>query len=83
MQLVDILGWIGNIGFIFGSYLLAKRKVSGFYCFAFANTLYIISGFLAHLTSLSLISIYLVSMNIYGIINWNNTNKIITKGISK
>jgi len=37
------LGW--NIGFIIGSYLIAKRKVSGFYCFAFANTLYIISGF--------------------------------------
>lgn len=70
MQLVDILGWIGNIGFILGSYLIARKKVSGFYYFGLANGMYVVIGLLLKTTSLSAISIYLFAMNIYGIINW-------------
>ena len=70
MQLTDCLGWIANIGFIFGSFLIAREKVSGFYWFGLANLIYIFMGILLKTSSLSAISVYLLIMNVYGIIHW-------------
>lgn len=67
---VDILGWIGNIGFIVGSFLIARRDIKGFYFFGLGNLLYLFVGLFTGIYSLVLISIYLLTMNIYGIINW-------------
>jgi len=81
MNIINMLGWIGNAGFIIGSYLIAKRKIVGFYFFSVANSLYIIIGFMSKIPSLWAISCYLVIMNVYGIITWKK-NITITKGIS-
>ena len=75
MLVTDILGWIGNIGFISGSFLIARKRVEGFYTFALGNLLYIILGVLLRMTSLWAISCYLLIMNIYGIINWRKYEK--------
>ena len=74
MNFIDVLGWIGNIGFLVGPYLIARKKVSGFYYFAIANAIYIIIGMYLKTTSLTAISIYLLAMNVYGIINWKKNN---------
>ena len=75
MNIIDILGWIGNIGFILGAYLIARKNTLGLYAFGMANLIYIIVGLMTQITCLWAISIYLLSMNIYGIINWQKNNK--------
>ncbi len=76
MQITDILGWLANIGFILGAYFIARKKVSGFYYLGGANVIYILMGILLKTTSISAISVYLLAMNVYGIINWRR-NKIV------
>ena len=75
MQLVDIIGWIGNAGFIVGSYLIAKKRIEGFYAFGLGNALYIILGIILNTSSVWAISIYLLVMNLYGIIHWRKNNE--------
>ena len=75
MQLTDILGWVANIGFILGSFLIARKKVSGFAYFGIANGIYIWLGVLFKSSSIVAISVYLLAMNVYGIINWRKTQK--------
>lgn len=70
MELIDILGWISNLGFIIGAYLIAKKRVEGFYALALANFGYLIVGIISQITSLWGISVYLLMVNFYGIWNW-------------
>lgn len=75
-MVTDALGWIGNIFFIIGSYLLAKKKPIP--CCAtniIGNGIYIIVGIMLHLTSLWAISIFLLILAIYGIYNWRKDGK--------
>lgn len=76
MQFTDMLGWIANIGFILGAFFIAKKRVSGFYYLGGANVIYILMGILLKSSSIVAISVYLLAMNIYGIINWRRTNKV-------
>lgn len=83
LQIADILGWVGNIFFIIGSVLLAKKKpVPCCITNVVGNGIYIIVGFMQNLTSLWAISIFLLLLAIYGIYNWSKTdekNKVIPK----
>lgn len=74
MQIIDILGWIGNIGFILGSFLIARKRIEGFFAFSLGNAMYVIIGIILKTSSLWAISIYLLVMNLYGIINWKRKN---------
>jgi len=66
----QILGWIGNICFFYGVYTLAKKNISGFYINSFANLLYTIQSILMQNWALLFCSIGLLTLNIYGIVNW-------------
>lgn len=70
--MINILGWIGNFGFISGAFLIARKRIEGFYLFALGNGLYIIYGLYLKAPSLWIISIYLFITNIYGLIHWRH-----------
>lgn len=75
MNVADMIGWVGNIGFCSGAYLVAREKKTAFFGFAWGNASYIIQGLLLGVPSLVLISFYLLSMNIYGYINWTKNER--------
>ncbi|KKM94780.1 hypothetical protein LCGC14_1194920 [marine sediment metagenome] len=68
--MIDILGWIGNIGFILGAILIAKKNKNGLLCNIIANIPYVIIGILTNLSSLLCISIILIGINLIGYIRW-------------
>lgn len=69
-MLHDIIGWLANLFFVFGTILIAHKKITGFYMNTIANSAYIIVGYLTHTYSLITISIFLVFINFYGIYQW-------------
>lgn len=66
----DIIGHVGNIGFILGAFLISRKNIYGFFALGWGNIAYIIQGFIIGTYSLVFISLYLLLMNIYGIYNW-------------
>ena len=66
----QILGHIGNVGFLLGAYFLAKRNIHGFTSQILANLLYLFQAILMNNFSLGLLSIFLIIINIYGIYQW-------------
>lgn len=75
MNLADILGWVGNVGFLLGAVLLAQKKVSGFYWQIEANGMYVIVAWMTGISSLFICSIILIAINIGGIVNWMRIKK--------
>lgn len=72
--MADLIGWIGNIFFIVGAVLLAKRNVYGFICNAMGNILYVFQGMLVETLSLCLLSVALILINMVGAWNWKGEN---------
>lgn len=68
----QILGWLGNIGFLLGGIWLAQKKAIGFYAQFLANCLYIIQSYIVQNNSLFWLSIILGIFNLYGIYKWKN-----------
>jgi len=71
MEIINLLGWIGNIGFVLGAIYLAKKKV--IFCLygnAIGNIAYIMVGFMSNLQSLWVLSIGLLMLDIYGFYKW-------------
>lgn len=75
MNYPNIIGWIGNVFFVIGVCLLAKRKIKGFYFNCFGNIAYIIQGILIQMNSILVISIFLISTNVYAILKWKTDGK--------
>ena len=76
LMITDILGWIGNIFFILGSFLLANKKpIPCCITNIVGNGIYIIVGIMLHTTSLWCISIFLLILAIYGIYTWSKNEK--------
>ena len=77
MGLVNIIGWIGNIGFMIGVVYIARKNIYGFHLNIFGNILYGIQACMHKPFNhpLLLLSIYLVVINIYGICHWRQANK--------
>ena len=69
--LADIVGWIGNVGFILGAIYLAKKKTIGFWHQIIANFMYLIQALIFKSSSLACISIVLILFNSWGIYNWS------------
>jgi len=76
LMFTDILGWIGNIFFVLGAFLLAKKRpIPCCITNIVGNGIYIIVGILLHITSLWSISIFLLFLAIYGIYTWSKNEK--------
>jgi hypothetical protein len=66
----DAIGWIGNIGFVLGAYLVAHKRIEYFYLHMFGNACWIIAGIKKKLPSLVAISIFLFVLAAYGAYKW-------------
>lgn len=66
----ETFGWMANIFFVIGCYLLTQRNTKGFLSNAIANTLYAIQGIIMINPSLVVLSILLTIMNLYGRYKW-------------
>lgn len=66
----QILGWLGNIGFLLGAYLIAQKNIHGFTMQIVANLLYLIQASMMCNLSLFWLSLTLILINLYGIIKW-------------
>ena len=75
MNIINLIGWIGNLFFILGAILLAKKIKLGFYCNALGNLIYVYFAILISKDSLLVLSLFLVMINIWGIYNWRNRIK--------
>lgn len=71
MLSADMIGWIGNVFYITGAILIAKKKgIPGQSCNIMGGFLYGTQGFMVGLTSLIAIEIFLVTINAVGVWNW-------------
>ena len=68
--MIDFLGWIGNIFFILGACTLSNKNKTGFIYNAIANFIYIIFAVVLKTTSLAILSVVLVAINMRGFIYW-------------
>ena len=75
-MLIQLLGWIGNIGFVFGAYWIAKKQVNGFTSQILANGLYAWQSSLMNNYPLLFLSIVLIAINGYGIYNWMKKGEV-------
>lgn len=75
MVFTDIIGHIGNVGFLYGAWALGKKKLSGWIAQIVANLCYAIQSIVMHNTPLLTVSIVLIGVNIYGYWSWTKKEK--------
>lgn len=66
----QILGWIGNLGFLLGAIFLAKKHIIGFIFQIIANIFYVFQALIMNNYALIWLSIMLIFINVYGIFEW-------------
>jgi len=66
----DILGWIGNIGFLYGAWAFSQKKLCGWIAQIIANLCYVAQSIAMNNIPLCVISIVLICVNIYGYWSW-------------
>ena len=71
----QIIGWIGNFGFIVGAILLAKKAKFGFIIQVIANLLYIFQSMLMNNYSLLWLSFILIIINLIGYYKWSKGDR--------
>lgn len=74
MSTPDLIGWIGNLFFVYGVWAIGERKVSGFYVNYIGNLAYLIQGAFLTLYSLIVLSSILMLLNVVGIVKWRKDN---------
>jgi hypothetical protein len=72
MLLPDLLGWAGNVCFVVGMILLARRCRWGFLGCAGGNYLYLVQSAMLDNVPLFILSIGLSLVNMYGLAHWSN-----------
>jgi len=78
-KMINLMGWIGNIGFIFGAIFLARKHISGWYFQILGNACYIVFGFLMGVregVSIIFLSILLLIINIIALKKWKENKWI-------
>jgi len=79
----DLLGWLGNVGFLYGAYALGKRKVSGWLAQILANSFYVIQSVFMDNSPLLIVSVILIGVNISGYLSWTRKPKKPKQSIDK
>ncbi|MCK5617417.1 nicotinamide mononucleotide transporter [Candidatus Pacearchaeota archaeon] len=75
-NIADLVGWIGNIAYITGSWCLARRNPIAAQSFnLIGGALYVAVGVLSEIPSLWVLSVFLTALNAYGIWNWRRRRK--------
>ena len=74
-MLEQSLGWIGNVFFILGVYMLGDKNIKGFYLNTIANILYAYQSILMQNQALLWLSVGLAILNIKGIYQWMKSIK--------
>lgn len=74
--MINFLGWLGNISFLYGAYAFCIKNIKGFYAQILGNLFYTFQAYYTKNWSLFTLSIILMIINLYGIIRWNSAKKI-------
>ena len=75
MLWMDIIGWIGNVCFIVGCFLMAKKRpIPSMYWSFFGNITWGIIGIGLGISSMIFISFLLSILNCVGIYQWSRDN---------
>lgn len=76
-EIAFYIGWTGNLFFIIGAFYIARKHIKGQYCQIYGNGLYLLQSMIFLWNpSLAVLSLILIVINLYGIINWiKNENK--------
>lgn len=73
--MIDYIGWIGNVFFLWGVYALGKKNILGFYANSIGNALYLWQAVIMNNPALMWLSIGLVMLNIKGVLEWRKNGK--------
>lgn len=73
-MLEEILGWVGNILFVYGVYALGKKNIYGFHINSIANLLYAWQSIILNNSPLFWLSLALIVLNLKGIYEWKKFN---------
>ena len=68
---IESIGIVGFLFIIFGYYLNANKKQYCFYVWGVGNMIFIVYAILINAFSILLMSIFTLSMNIYGLYSWS------------
>ena len=71
----DIVGWIGNIFFLYGVYAIGNKNIKGFSANIIGNIMYVIQSLMLALPSLFVLSLLLILLNIKGFFSWKKYGK--------
>ena len=75
--MIDLIGWIGNLGFIIGTILISYKKKQGFIYSGGRNLIYLYLGLIKDLYSLVFISGFLIITSIFGYYKWTQNEKTV------
>jgi hypothetical protein len=67
----QIVGWGGNVLFVYAAFAMTKKHISCFWANGWANVLYVVQSYFMSNWSLFWISVILIGINIKGIIDWS------------
>lgn len=73
--MADLIGWFGTAAIVYASYLIAHKRIVGYFWFGVANALFLWQGWLAWLPSLMAVSLFMIGMDVYGWYQWRNYAK--------
>ncbi|MHA1832311.1 MAG: nicotinamide mononucleotide transporter [Candidatus Helarchaeota archaeon] len=75
-EIIQLLGWIGTLLFVYGVWILGEKKVIGFYANSIANLLYAWQSIYLNNHPLFWLSIFLIIINLRGIYLWTKKPKL-------
>lgn len=70
MNIPDLIGWGGNLGFFLGAIYIAKKDIKAFFWQIWGNAFYAVQSLILGIPSLFILSIVLIIVNIVGWKNW-------------
>ena len=73
-MLIELIGWLGFLFILLGYYYNARQKLFCFYFWGTGNILFLVYAFLINASPQIAMSIFVLSMNVYGYKQWSNND---------